>query len=149
MGHIAILALALMVNAGKVSLVAVAAPLPEIAEGLAAKLGGRLEMQGDFSDLVLSARLENEEPPAALRHLLEGTDVDFYVRGRGEFIILQRRGKAGGRSTVFAPPAPASRPGVHSAAEEEADRAVEFISKLGQLTPEETKRLREELRRNW
>ena len=135
----AILGLAVTLAAGRVSVTATEAPLPDAMKALAAQLGSRLEMEGDFSDLKLTLRLENEEPVRALRRMTEGWPVDWYVRGRGELIILHRRDRAGGPRVVYQPPP----------VEIEIDRAVDFISRLGQLTPEETKRLREELSRNW
>lgn len=136
------LGLAVTLSAGKVSVTATEAPLPEAIRALAAQLGSRLEMEGDFSDLKLTLRLENEEPVRALRRMTEGWPVDWYVRGRGEVIILHRRDRTGGPRVVYqpAPPAPVQT---------EVDRAVDFISRFGELTPEETKRLREELSRNW
>lgn len=148
---IALLGLAVTLAAGKVSMTANEAPLPEAMRALAAQLGCRLEMQGDFTDLRLTLRLENEEPAQAVRRILEGWPVDYYLRGRGEVIILHRRDRTGGTNTVYEPaPAPAALAAPGSApVAVEVERALDFIGRLGQLNPEETKRLREELLRNW
>lgn len=138
---IAVLGLAVTLASGKVSITATEAPLLEVMRTLAAQLGSRLEMEGDFRDLRLTLRVENEEPARLVRRMVEGWPVDYYLRGRGEVIILHRRDRTGGPKLVYEPaPLPAAI---------EVERAVDFIGRLGQLTPEETKRLREELLRNW
>ena len=135
---LATLALALTLNGGKVSLIAVDEPVPQVMQAIADRVGGKLELQGDFSRLRITERIEAEEPAAAIRKLLHGLAVDFYVRGRGEVIILQPRDS----KPVPQQPLPDKKA-------TEVERAVGFISKLGQLTPEETQRLRQELIRNW
>ena len=138
---IAAMGLAMALVGGKVSLVAKGVPLPEAMKTLAGRLGSRLEMHGDFSDLKLTVRLQNEEPVRAVRRMVEGWPVDYYVLGGGKVIILHRRDRAGPK-LVYQP-----KPVTPAAGE--VQRAVDFISKLGQLAPEEAKRLREELERNW
>ena len=138
---IAAMGLALALVGGKVSLVATAVPLPEAMKALAGRLGSRLEMQGDFSDLKLTVRLQDEEPVRAVRRMVEGWPVDYYVLDGGKVIILHRRDRAGPK-VVYQP-----KPTIPVAGEVQS--AVDFISKLGQLTPEEAKRLGEELLRNW
>ncbi len=145
---IAAFALAVTLFSGRVSLTANDVPLPEAMKAIAVQLGSRLEMAGDLSDLRLSLQFRDEEPARAVERIVEGWPVDYYLLGQGEAIILHRRGSAGGPSVIFAPSAAPAAP-MASPREVEVDRAVDFLSKLGQLTPEETQRLRQELMRNW
>ena len=138
---IAAMGLVVALAGGKVSLTATAVPLPDAMKSLASQLGSRLEMEGDFSDLKLTVRLQHEEPVRAVRRMVEGWPVDYYVLGGGEVIILHRRDRPGPKVVYHAKPV--------TPVAGEVQRAVDFISKLGQLAPEEAKRLREELLRSW
>lgn len=139
--------LAVTLFAGKVSLTARETPLPEAMKALAAQLGSRLEIKGDVADLKVTLRMENEDPVRAVQRMLEGLPVDYYVLGRGQIILLQRRDRPGETSLVYQSGPPLVAAG--SGREAEVDRAVDFLSKLGELNPEETRRLRQELMRNW